>query len=94
MNLRSFAKHLRTNAPFTAKAEGAWISVSTQDGPDLRSRAYMVDLLGRFGITGPEAEKALDGIDFPAPLEEIYAHLGRLGIADRDSLIDEMGGSP
>jgi len=61
--------------------------------PGLRSREQVLQVLSRLGVRDARADQLLSGIEFPATLSEIYAHLGEHGI-DRDSLTDQMGGSP
>jgi hypothetical protein len=59
----------------------------------MRSREQAHEVLSRVGIRDARAEELLSGIEFPASLSEIYAHLGKHGLS-QDSLTDLMGGSP
>ena len=70
---------------------------SEDDGLDqrrgLRSRDDALGVMARAGIRGAQADELLSGIEFPATLTEIFAHLGKHGI-DMASMTDMMGGSP
>ena len=60
---------------------------------EMRSREQTLEVLSLVRIRGARADEMLSGIEFPASLSEIYAHLGKYGIS-RDRLTDLMGGSP
>lgn len=60
---------------------------------EMRTREQALQVLSRVGIRDAEADRLLSGIEFPATLSQILAHLGEHGIT-LDSLTDTMGGSP
>ena len=51
------------------------------------------DVLGRVGVPPAEAREAVAGLQFPAPLSVVAAHLMKRGISE-SSLADRPGGSP
>lgn len=62
--------------------------------PDERmSRAETLSMLSRVGIRGARADEMLTGLEFPVNKTAFYKHLEPYGVS-RDTLIDDMGGSP
>jgi hypothetical protein len=57
------------------------------------SRAHVVQILHRAGLSEQQMATVLDGIDFPVPLSKIMNKAMQHGLSST-SLTDQMGGSP
>ena len=80
--------------PGAADRPGDSRADAAQFGQDVTvSREHVMGVLERAGVPPGEAREAAAGLQFPAPLSVVAAHLMKRGISE-SSLADRPGGSP